>query len=75
MKQLSCAVMLSALVSGAVAETDFPWLFDETGRAGSFAPPSAVSAAGASDAACSVPAWIEAVVSGVVPFGMMLFIR
>lgn len=77
MRRLSCALTMAALAVGVVAETetDHPWLFDESDRSGLYAPSDAVSAASETDATRLIPAWIEALVSGGIPFGMLFIIR
>ena len=75
MRRLSCALTMAALAVGVVAETDHPWLFDESDRSGLDAPSDAASAARETDATRLIPAWIEALVSGGIPFGMLFIIR
>lgn len=76
MRRLSCALTMAALAVGAVAEeTDHPWQFNDADRSGKYAPASAVTAAKATDSAWMSPAWIEAFVSGIVPFGSIFIIR
>lgn len=75
-KLTCCAFAAASLAFGAVAaETDHPWQFNETDRAGEYAPAAAVTAAKATDSAWTCPAWIEAFISGVVPFGSLLILR
>lgn len=56
MRRLSCALTMAALAVGVVAETDHPWLFDESDRSGLYAPSDAVSAARETDATRLIPA-------------------
>lgn len=76
MRRLSCALTMAALAFGAAAEeTDHPWQFNDADRSGKYAPASAVTAAKATDLAWMSPAWIEAFVSGILPFGSIFIIR
>ena len=71
-----CAFAVAFLAFGAAAEeTDHPWQFNDADRSGKYAPASAVTAAKATDSAWMSPAWIEAFVSGIVPFGSIFIIR
>jgi hypothetical protein len=76
-KLISCALAAAALVLGAsaVEETDLPWQFSETDRAGKYAPLAAVAAEWTSSLGWLHPAWVEVPVSGVSPSGLVLIIR
>lgn len=75
-KLTCCALAAASLAFGAVAEeTDHPWQFNETDRAGKYAPAAAITAAQTTTLAWTCPMWIEAFVSGIVPFGSLLILR
>ncbi len=71
-----CAFAAAFLAFGAVAEeTDHPWQFNDIDRSGKYAPVASVIAEKTTEAAWTYPAWIEAFVSGFVPFGTIFIMR
>ena len=67
-----CTV-LAFMAAGAVAETDYAWRFDTSGRAALVAQPTATS--GANTVALQAPSWVEGTCNGIVTPGLCIIIR